>query len=378
MRIGFDAKRYFHNYTGLGNYSRTLIQNLAHYYPDHEYYLYTQAGSDEMIAGAQKEYPSCYVQLPPKQYGKIRGSLWRTFLMPDQLNQDNLDIYHGLSHEIPYKIHEKADYQIVVTIHDLIFMRHPEFYRWGERQVYTKKYGYACEHADKIIAVSEQTKNDIVEYFHIPAEKVETIYQSCDDIFYQETTLAEREQIKQKYQLPENYILYVGSFNERKNITSLVHAVDRLGKTLDVPLVLLGGGRKYKQEVEKLIAELGLQKKVMIVSGIPNEDLPGIYQAASLFVYPSIYEGFGIPIIEALISGIPVVTSKGGCFPEAGGPNTVYVDPLDIEELSDAMERVLTDQEKVSEMVSAGKEYVSRFQKENTTNHLERFYRSLL
>ncbi|MBT6499654.1 MAG: glycosyltransferase family 4 protein, partial [Deltaproteobacteria bacterium] len=294
MKIGFDAKRYFANYTGLGNYSRSLIENLVKYYPDNQYLLYTHRFNPEVAARFPISDPQVSIRTPASLLGKVNSSVWRSFFLGRDLALEPPDIYHGLSHEIPLGIQKMKGLKKVVTIHDLIFMRYPEFYRRAERAVYTRKFKFSCQHADRIVTVSEQTKKDIVQYFETPAEKIETIYQSCDPTFLRIVPENIQQIVKNRYRLPNDFILYLGSFNERKNLIGLIDGLGVMNKGLDVPLVMIGGGKQYKTRVMKQIHHLGLNNRVMIRSDVPNEDLPAIYQLAKLFVYPSIFEGFGI------------------------------------------------------------------------------------
>jgi glycosyltransferase involved in cell wall biosynthesis len=377
MKIGFDAKRYFANFTGLGNYSRTLIENLVKYQAGHEYQLYTHKFNSESIQQFPLTEEAISVCTPATSLGKLNGAFWRSFLLKGDLTVDKPDIYHGLSHEIPFGIQRLKGLKTVVTIHDLIFLRYPEYYRWTERAIYLRKFRYACRYADRVIAVSEQTRADIIHFFGVPADKIETIHQSCDLAFQTKVGDRVRNDVKNKYGLPEDYILYVGSFNERKNLLGLIDGLELMKASLDTPLVMIGGGGQYKRQVMERINRLGLDNRVFIHSDVPNEDLPAIYQQARLFVYPSIFEGFGIPIIEAIFSGLPVVTSRDGCFPEAGGPDTRYVDPGNAEELATEMERVLTDSKLAATMIDNGLHYVSRFDGRETSSRLIRLYENL-
>lgn len=377
MKIGFDAKRYFSNFTGLGNYSRTLVENLVTYHPGNQYQLYAHRAVEKYSGRFPLNAPSVSIHTPGSGVGRMNSSLWRSFLLKSDLENERPDIYHGLSHELPVGIQKLKGIKTVVTIHDLIFLRYPEYYRWAERAIYLRKFRYACRCADRVITVSEQTKRDIIDCFGTSEDKIETVYQSCDPLFLKSVEDSTRGEVLRRYDLPAEYILYVGSFNERKNLLGLVEALNLLRSSGDIPLVMIGGGG-YKNRVLERIDQLGLGNRVFLRSGVPNCDLPAIYQAAQLFVYPSIYEGFGIPIIEALSSRVPVITSKDGCFPEAGGPGSLYIDPENHQELAVAMEQVLTDSELAARMIKKGVEYVTRFHGRETSAHLIRLYQDLI
>src|SRR5581483_8496685 len=173
MRIGYDAKRAFLNRTGLGNYSRWLIQSLALYHPQNHYYLYTP----KLKPGNNIDFPSVVRTILPKS--KLFTSWWRSSGIVQDLLRDKIDLYHGLSHELPAGI-GKTGIKSVVTVHDLIFMRFPQYFSWINRVIYGAKLKYACQAADKIIAISDRTKQDIIELIGISPDKIEVVYQGCD------------------------------------------------------------------------------------------------------------------------------------------------------------------------------------------------------
>lgn len=357
MNIGFDAKRAFHNGTGLGNYSRTLIKALAHHYPSHHYYLFNPKSSSQYTITGDN---ITEVQ-PSSFFYKHFSSIWRSSAMIQDWSRYELSLYHGLSHELPMGI-EKSSVKTVVTIHDLIHERYPEQYPPLDVRIYQKKFRYACEHADQIIAISEQTKKDIIDFYQIKKEKIEVCYQSCDPIFSVKRTDAEVQAVKEKYQLPKKYFLYVGSIIERKNLLSICRAMSQLKSDLPIPLVVIGDGGKYKQVVKEYIAQHGLEQSVLFLSerckqggSMPtliNTDFPSIYQGAVAMIYPSSFEGFGIPVLEAMWSAVPVITANRSCLPEVGGDAVHYVDPDHAEEIATAMRKIANDDE-YAEMLSA-------------------------
>ena len=211
MNIGFEAKRAYHNQTGLGHYSRTLIRSLATDFQQHQYFLFTPKPS---ALFQFNDLPNVKEVLPQSFLAKKFSSAWRSNWVKNDLKKNNIDLYHGLSHEIPVNI-KQTGIKSVVTIHDLIHERYPEQYKLIDRKIYTKKFRYACEHADKIIAISNQTKEDIIDFYKTPAEKIEVCYQSCNPAFGVEVAADVKQRIKQHYNLPDRYFLYVGSVIER-------------------------------------------------------------------------------------------------------------------------------------------------------------------
>ncbi|CAM1341069.1 glycosyltransferase family 4 protein [Tenacibaculum amylolyticum] len=370
MNIGFDAKRAFHNTTGLGNYSRDLIRILSNFYPDNQYFLYSP--KPKKVNRLSLEI-NMHEILPDKKIWKKLSSYWRQKPIVSQLKKDDLTIFHGLSGELPININ-KTEIKTVVTIHDLIFVRYPELYSYFDRKIHYKKFKHAAKVADKVIAISEQTKRDIIEFLEIEPSKIEVVYQGCHNEFKIEKTSEEIQAVLQKYNVPKEFVLYVGTIEKRKNALSLIKAM----KNVDVPLVLVGRKTKgYQQEIDAYISEHKLQSKVIFLEKLTLFELSVLYQQAKLFVYPSIFEGFGIPIIEALFSKTPVITSTGSCFSEAGGKHSIYVEPYNVDELNQQIKKVLSSTELQEEMKRKGIEYAQQFTDENVAKNVFNVYKSL-
>ena len=350
MRIGYDAKRYFQNQSGLGNYSRDLLRILKDHYPTNDYILYTTKKPSRYLDSGFD------IQFPESGINKMLPSLWRSRGIVRNLKEDKIDIFHGLSGEIPYTIGKKG-IKSVVTIHDLIFLRHPELYKPLDRLIYSLKFRYAAQHADSVVAISKQTKLDLMEFFGMADEQIDVIYQGCHPAFKQEKALDELESIRLKYDLPTDFILNVGSVEPRKNAFRIVKAVEQL----DIPLVIIGKETAYADEIKKYIVEKKIQRKVLFKKVDSMEDLAAIYKLALLFVYPSTYEGFGIPIIEALYSETPVITTTSGVFPEAAGSSSYFIDPTNVEELRNAIQTVLSSTSMQQHMKEKGLEYAQQF-----------------
>lgn len=371
MRIGFDAKRAFFNLSGLGNYSRNTIQYLQQYYPENEYFLYVpgKSGKFPLI-----NLPGQQIILPDGLLSGLFPSFWRSFRLPAKLESDRIDLFHGLSNEIPFGIHN-YNLRSVVTIHDLIFLRHPEWYKRTDRIIYRIKTLFSCRNASRIIAVSGQTKSDIVEFYKINPEKIDVIYQGCNPQFSRESSQQQKEEVLKKYGLAAGYILYVGTIERRKNLLNIVKALYS-GK-ISSPLVVIGRQTNYAHIVKKFIAAHNI-KDIRFLENVPVEDLVPIYQMASLFVYPSVYEGFGIPILEALYSKIPVITSSGGCFREAGGDYSYYINPDNIEQIADAIKNVLENNELRLNMILKGYDHALKFNDKAIAQNIFNVYKSVV
>ena len=368
MKIGFDAKRAFQNNTGLGNYSRTLISSLVKDFPGEDWFLFAPK---QTTMYDLRHMPALKVVTPAKALHRWFKSAWRSRFIVKDLLRYHINIFHGLSHELPFGIH-KSGVRAVVTMHDLIFERYPEQYNPIDVVTYRRKAKYACRYADRVVAISEQTKQDLVTYYHTPAEKIDVVYQSCDPAFAETHSAADIAAMVTKYQLPSQYFLYVGSLIERKNLLGIVTAMNTLKGTLDIPLVVLGSGSGYKKKVKSYLEANGLTSEVIFLNErarLRNEELP--------LVYPSIFEGFGIPILEALWSRTPVITSNGSCFAETAGNAALYVNPLDPATIADAMKEVAGNPQLVAEMREKGWQHAQQFTPEKCAAAMMEVYKKI-
>ncbi|MDR0661548.1 MAG: glycosyltransferase family 4 protein [Prevotellaceae bacterium] len=373
MIIGYDAKRAFKNFTGLGNYSRSVISTLAEYYPDNRYILYTPPYRNHTEhAFAQKE--NVKIIKPHGLYKKF-SSVWRSFGISKYAEQDKVKLFHGLSGELPTGLSQR-NIRSVVTIHDLIFLRYPEFYKPIDRSIYKKKFRAACKNSDLIIAISKQTKDDIVNFFKIKEEKIRLVYQGCNPQFYNTCSEEQKQVAAKKYNLPQKYILYVGTIEERKNLNTIIRALASMPK--DIYLVAIGRETKYTDKVTAEINKLKLNDRVKFIHKSDFRDLPAIYQQAQVFVLPSVFEGFGIPVLEALNSKIPVIASNVSSLPEAGGPHSLYINPTDSKELEKALFQLFAHPELRENMIVNGYKYAQNFREQKLANDLWSVYQELM
>lgn len=381
MNIGFDAKRAFHNNTGLGNYSRTLINGLANLYPEHEYFLFNPKPSKRF---PKPDFKNVHELLPMDFFHKRLSSFWRSSAQTRDIKNNHIDVFHGLSGELPFGI-QRSGAKAVVTIHDLIFERYPKQYGVINTNIYRKKFQYACAKADRVIAISAQTKTDLIDLYKIPEEKIEVCYQSCAPHFAEKATDQKKQQLRNAYHLPEQFFLYVGSIIERKNLLRICEGL--VAGNITTPLVVVGNGKKYKEDVKTFLANHNRTAQVLFLSeknigdqklslNYP-ENLAALYQMALALVYPSIYEGFGIPVLEALWSGLPVITSNISCLPETGGDAAYYVDPFRVEELATALKKVGEDELLRSSMREKGAQHAQNFTLEKCTGSVMKVYQSL-
>ncbi len=376
MKIGFDAKRAAQNRTGLGNYSRFVIEALTRFAPDERYVLYIPNPNRTSSLNGIERAGNVELRYPQTAFWKKLRSLWRVWGMTSDLKKDNIRLFHGLSNELPLNIRKAGNTRSIVTIHDLIFLRYPEYYHYIDRKIYAYKFRKACWNADRIIAVSECTKRDIISFFHIPEEKIDVVYQGCDAQFKQTVSESAKEEIRQKYRLPQRYILYLGSIESRKNLLLVAKALLHIQEPITV--IAIGKRTPYADTVEEFLKKNHLENRMRLLSNIPFKELPAFYQMATTFVYPSFFEGFGIPLLEALNSGVPAIGATGSCLEEAGGPHSIYIHPEDDKGLAKAIERTLTDQSLREKMIEEGKKYALLFEEEKLTKDLLNVYRKTI
>lgn len=373
MHIGFDAKRLFNNTTGLGNYSRTLLYNLQEYYPQHQYSLYTP-GIGQL--GDIKPFldEAHYRTVLPK--GKFHP-FWRSQGIRKQLVEDKVSIFHGLSHQIP-RLRKHEDVRTLVTIHDLIFKEYPATYKPWDRAIYQRKFSHSINQADMVVAISEQTKQDILKYFpQVGEEKIKVVYQACQPVFYETWDMQQAEQEIEYLNLPSEFLLSVGSIIPRKNLSQVIKAYKMLPDDLQLPFVIVGNGRGYLLELKSQIAKAGLEKKIIWLHDVRRvEQLKALYMKASSVIYTSWYEGFGLPVVEAMLSNTPIVTSNVSSLPEAGGPASIQVDPLEQEEITEGIITSLSLSE--AQVTLAYDHAITNFQPKKVTDELMEVYHALI
>ena len=389
MIIGFDAKRIVRNGTGLGSYSRTLVNNLIVQCPeDTELRLYApDKGIDALRNQIKPGVTWCYPKrnsslftpfptdgrLPVAFHSSLYKSYWRSHGIVNDLKRDGVEVFHGLSGELPIGL-RKAGIKGVVTIHDLIFLRHPEWYNPVDVMFYKWKFHKTLKEATKIIAISECTKRDIIHYGKVEPERIELIYQSFSPQFKQNSSPQNNTASEENSSLftlnssLKRYILSVGTVEERKNLGLAVKALDYLPD--NVHLVAVGRQTDYAKSLPK-------HSRLHLMGQLPIEELTALYDGAEAFVYPSRYEGFGIPIIEAISRGLPVVACTGSCLEEAGGPDSIYVDPDDAQAMANAIKSVLKGAPDREQRIERSKEYIKRFEGNDVAAQVMQLYQNL-
>ena len=359
MRIAYDAKRYYHNRTGLGNYSRTLVNAMRSQHEDVDAVLY-----------------DC-------------KALERTFRLGRRAKAEGCDLFHGLSNELPLDI-ARAGVPSIVTMHDVAWRTFPDMYKPWDRMIYDWKYGWACRNATHVVCISESTKRDVMRFYGVPEERITVVYQPVQGVFY-ESSIGVRgvKGVKDNtLDLNDNslnqatvggYILTVGSINSRKNLLGMVKALEMIGEEERPLLLVVGNGREYRQRVEEYIDSHHLRRWVRIESNIHDaERLKELYAGALCMMYPSFYEGFGLPVVEAQLQGCPVITSNVSSLPEAAGPDALLVNPGQPGEIAEALRTLLRSEEERKRRGEAGRRYcMEMFDPVKLTEQMYRLYKEI-
>lgn len=359
LLIGMDAKRAVANGTGLGNYSRYAVNILSMAFPSTRFRLYSPApdASGRLADLLRRENVSLVT--PQRKMGALRAALWRSIGLTKTLDADEVALYHGLSNEVPLNINTRG-IASVVTIHDIIYRRFPEDYHAWDRRIYDFKYGRSAEIASRVIAVSECTKRDIVCDYDIDPDKIDVIYQGVDPIFSLRVDTMKKREVAARYKLPEKFIVSVGTLSPRKNQIMAVRALAKL--PAEVKLVLVGGQKQnYLAELESAARREGVTDRIIRIDNADFRDLPAIYSLASVSSYTSFYEGFGLPVVESLSCGTPVLAATGSCLEEAGGDGAVYFDPEDIDGYAAEALHIIEDTVRHDRLARHGASHIKKF-----------------
>lgn len=375
MIIGMDGKRAVQNNTGLGNYSRYALNMMSLAFPSTQFRLYAPKNKPNERLEPLLERPNVSLSVAETSFGGLGRVFWRTVDLPLDLRRDNVTLYHGLSNELPLTIGGVCP--SVVTMHDVIWRRSPADYKAVDRRIYDFKYGRSARIATRVIAISECTKRDLVSDFGIDPAKIDVIYQGVDPMFSLEINTMQRQEIRARYSLPERYAVCVGTVQPRKNQLLVVRALAQLPQSVHLLIVGRMDG-PYGDSVRREIGRLGLSGRVKHLQGIPSADLPAIYADAAVSVYPSRYEGFGLPVVESLTVGTPVVAATGSCLEEAGGDGAVYVDPDDVAALAAAMEHIIDDGIYRDKLSRYGRRHVRKFSADTFAKATMASYRKAL
>jgi glycosyltransferase involved in cell wall biosynthesis len=373
--IGIDYTAAIHQSAGIGRYTRELVKALAK--------LTAEAHQPQyrlFVAGAGKDFAPAlpgpnFTWCPTRLTERWLARLWYRLRLPLWIEAwtGSLDLFHAPDFFLPPA---KPGTPTIVTIHDLSFVREPSTTMPGMEAHLNKWVPNSVRRADHVIAVSEATRQDLIELYQTPPEKITTLYHGVTAEFKPVEEPDSLTTVRHKYGLGERpFILSVGTIQARKNYKRLVQAFAQIDKSFS--LVIAGSKGWYYNDIFVEVARHGLEKRVHFPGFVAEADLSALYNAASLFVYPSLYEGFGLPVLEAMACGTPVITSNQSSLPEVVGEAGLRVDPYDVVALTTAMSQVLSDTTLQQQLAKAGQEQAKKFTWEGMATKLLKLYQIL-
>ena len=351
MRVAIDARK-LHDF-GIGTYIRNVLRHLARIDSETEYVLLCQP--PDLDVGAQLGHNFRTVLERSPNY-----SLREQVHVPWVLRRERPDVFHAPHYVLPPAVHCRS----VVTIHDTIHLTFPQYLPNRVAYAYARASMWAAAHrSDRILTVSEASKRDILHFFNVPPEKIEVVYNAIDERFSREPDPADVSRVRERFQLDQRFVLYVGNIKPHKNLVRLIEAFDGLRRhgLDDVKLLIIGDEIARYPALRRAVHQHKLHKHVRFLGYLPDDTLAILYRLASLFVFPSLYEGFGLPPLEAMASGTPVVTSNLSSLPEVTGDAAVLVDPYDSLAIESGMRRVLEDPALAADMRRKGLQRAREF-----------------
>jgi glycosyltransferase involved in cell wall biosynthesis len=367
MRIGIDARIVHYVRGGIPNYVLRLLKPLAQLDSDTDYYvLHSRKSHTPLIPGPNFHPVACWT--PPHNQ-------WERWALGIEVARLGLDLLHTTDFVPPAFGYRWS----VITVHDLTFLHYPQFLTAESYRYYNRQIEWAVRRADHILADSYATKSDLAALLHVPLEKVTVVHLAADPAF-RPLREAEAAQAAAQYNLEPGYLLCVGTLEPRKNLPGLLLAYRLLldAKVATADLVLVGSKGWLYDEIFERVEQLHLDGRVRFLHGVPDGDLPGLYNAASALVTPSFYEGFGLPALEAMACGTPVVVADRSSLPEVVGEAGLLIDPDDPDDIAQALARALTDEVLRAQMRRAGLAQAAHFTWEQTAQETLAVYQAVL
>jgi glycosyltransferase involved in cell wall biosynthesis len=367
MRVAIDARK-LHDF-GIGTYIRNLLRHLARIDQDSEYVLLCQQA--DLDVGTQLGANFRTVLEPSPNY-----SFREQIHVPWVLHRERPDVYHAPHYVLPAGVRCRS----VVTIHDCIHLMFPQYLPNRAAYAYARASMWAAaRRSDRILTVSEASKRDILHFFNVPPEKIVVVYNAIDDHFRVTPPEEDVARVRERYQLDHQFVLYVGNIKPHKNLVRLIEAFAELRRTGfdEVKLLIIGDQISRLPALRRAVHSHKLHKHVRFLGYVSDQTLGALYRLASAFVFPSLYEGFGLPPLEAMASGTPVITSNLSSLPEVTGDAAVLVDPYDVDSIVDGMRRVLSDPVLAAELRRKGIERAREFSWERSVAKTRQVYQQI-
>lgn len=378
MVIGIDIRNIGKKRTGDEAVFLNLVKNLAKIDSENEYLLFTDTEDDTILQYIESklgiENTRNFKIVPLKTTNKFTWNFWT---LPHYLREHPVDVYHT-QYILPFFVSKRT--KLITHIHDISFNFYPQFIKWTDLFFLKILISWSIRKADKIIAISEFTKNEIVKYYQTPGEKVEVVYNAVEDNFAKNYASDDLNRVKEKYNLPEKYLLYVGTLQPRKNIPFLIKGFAALKEKMpEHKLVLVGqkNAHNYDQKIDKAIDGLKLHGDVIFPGYIEEEDKAAVYKMADIFVFPSLYEGFGIPLLEAMSAGVPLAVSDVPVFREVAGDAAGYFSPETLDEFQKVVYNISINPELREKLINSGKTRIQLFSWAKSAQAILEIYQKL-
>jgi hypothetical protein len=388
MRIGIDCRTILNpekgEGAGLGHYTYQLVRHLLKIDKKNTYFLFFDRSVQRKRLDKFRQKNVLIKFFPFKQYKKLLPNDYTYFLINAALAREKLDVFHSPTPSLPLFYKGSS----VVTVHDLFGHKLPELFNGQESKIFGKTIPDVLKKTDRIIAVSKATAKDLEEIFHLDKQKIKVIYHGLDQRFFKKRKSIEINKIKKKYKIGDNYLLFLGTFEKRKNIIRLIGAYERwrnglvrgvaLKKDLSAyQLVLAGGKGQESENIRKRIKKSKYKKDIIVPGYIPSNDLGRLFSGATAFIFPSLYEGFGLPIIEAMAKRIPVITSNVSSLPEISQKAAFLVDPYNVAQIAQAINDILTNKNLNKKLKEKGSKRAKDFSWDKCARETLNVYKNL-
>ncbi len=365
MHIAIDVRPLISPFkTGVGEYGSELLKAILALDTKNNYYLFSNSFKEinlESLNIINQNVKIVSTHWPNKLFNGLVATTNRPEIDKIINKNFNIKLDRFFSPNLNFTTISKNT-KFALTVHDLSFEIYPHFFSAKQRLWHQLiKPKIQCERADVICTPSENTKRDLINVFNIDSKKIRTIYPGLAQIFTDRKLATAENEVKKKYQLPDNFILFLGTSEPRKNLLGILKAFELLPQNLDTHLVIAGSPGWKQRNIQHQLANSKFRNRIKILDYITNEDKPALYTLAKLFVYPSFYEGFGFPVLEAMASGTPVVTSNRSSLPEITGLNAYLINPHKINELALGMQTLLTDEDTRNSLIKNGLEIAQKF-----------------
>lgn len=367
MRIGIDFTSAARERAGIGRYARELVRALARIDRTNQYVLFVPRDAHPDLL--EFDWPANWKIARAPVTERVLAALWHRFRVPVPVEiwTGRVDVFYSPDFLLPPTRAPRT----LVTVHDLSYLRVPECFPEVLKRYLNAAVPRAIRRADLVLADAASTRHDLEEVYRVPADQVKVLYSGVDGRFCPQIPASEQARVREKFSLHEPYLLSVGTVQPRKNYARLIQAFANLqSPTSNLHLVLAGGAGWMYEDVYQAVDRLGLKDRVKVTGFVEDADLPPLYAMAALFVYPSLYEGFGLPVAEAMACGTPVVCSNASSLPEVGGDAVLYFDPRDVDGMAEAMRRALADESLRADLRTRGFAQVKQFSWERAASEL--------